>query len=214
MGYTREAGERKGKPMNHKKVLAGTSAVALAAGLGAGVTPANAKKGTTPLSEVIADNSDFDVLTGAVGAVLADNPDSAVSVLTDGSVKLTAFAPTDKAFKNLATTLSGKKVKSDDKALAVVAGLGLETVETVLLYHVVPGAYITGKKALKSNQAKLATAADGLTVKVKVKKKKGQIFLKDRAPELKNPKVVIPDINKGNKQIAHAINNVLLPIQP
>ncbi len=200
--------------MNYKKVLAGTSAVALAAGLGAGVTPANAKKGTTPLSEVIADNSDFDVLNAAVGAVLENNPDSAVSVLTDGSVKLTAFAPTDKAFKNLATTLSGKKVKSDSKALAEVASLGLDTVETVLLYHVVPGEYITAKKALKSNGAKLPTAADGLTVKVKVKKKKGQVFLKDRAPELKNPKVVIPDINKGNKQIAHAINNVLLPIQP
>ncbi len=201
--------------MNYKKVLAGTSAVALAAGLGAGVTPANAKKGTTPLSEVIADNSDFDVLNAAVGAVLENNPDSAVSVLTDGSVKLTAFAPTDKAFKNLATTLSGKRVKSDDKALEVIATeVGLDTVETVLLYHVVPGEYITAKKALKSNGAKLPTAADGLTVKVKVKKKKGQVFLKDRAPELKNPKVVIPDINKGNKQIAHAINNVLLPIQP
>merc|ERR1712087_592046 len=214
MGYTRKAGERKGKLMNYKKVLAGTSAVALAAGLGAGIAPANAKKGTTPLSDVIADNKKFDVLNDAVGAVLADNPDSAVSVLTDGSVKLTAFAPTDKAFRNLATTLSGKTVKSDAKALKVVAGLGLDTVETVLLYHVVPGEYITAKKALKSNQAKLATAADGLTVKVKVKKKKGQVFLKDRAPELKNPKVVIPDINKGNKQIAHAINNVLLPIQP
>ncbi len=201
--------------MNYKKVLPGTSAVALAAGLGAGVTPANAKKGTTPLSEVIADNSDFDVLNAAVGAVLENNPDSAVSVLTDGSVKLTAFAPTDKAFKNLATTLSGKRVKSDDKALEVIATeVGLDTVETVLLYHVVPGEYITAKKALKSNGAKLPTAADGLTVKVKVKKKKGQVFLKDRAPELKNPKVVIPDINKGNKQIAHAINNVLLPIQP
>jgi|ERR1712125_69570 len=214
MGYTRKAGERKGKPMNYKKVLAGTSAVALAAGLGAGIAPANAKKGTTPLSDVIADNKKFDVLNDAVGAVLADNPDSAVSVLTDGSVKLTAFAPTDKAFKNLATTLSGKRVKSDSKALEVVAGLGLDTVETVLLYHVVPGEYITAKKALKANGVKLPTAADGLTVKVKVNKKKGKITLKDRADELKNPKVVIPDINKGNKQIAHAIDNVLLPIQP
>ena len=200
--------------MNYKKVLAGTSAVALAAGLGAGIAPANAKKGDTPLSDVIADNKKFDVLNDAVGAVLADNPDSAVSVLTDGSVKLTAFAPTDKAFKNLATTLSGKRVKSDSKALEVVAGLGLDTVETVLLYHVVPGEYITAKKALKANGAKLPTAADGLTVKVKVNKKKGMISLKDRADELKNPKVVIPDINKGNKQIAHAIDNVLLPIQP
>lgn len=203
--------------MNMTKVLAGGSAVALAATLGTAVVPANAAKSEIPLASVIEGNDDFDVLYGAVTAVLADNPDSAVSVLTDGSVKLTAFAPTDKAFKNLATTVSGKKVKGDKKALEIVASLGLETVEQVLLYHVVPGKPITAKKALKSNGAKLETAQGG-TVKVKVKTKKHSkpsvIRLKDKDPELKDPKVVATDIpNKRNKQIAHAIDNVLLPIQ-
>ncbi len=202
--------------MNITKMLAAGSAVALAATLGTAAVPANAAKGDTPLASVIQDNKDFDVLYGAVTAVLADNPDSDVRWLTNGSVKLTAFAPTDKAFKNLATTISGTKVKSDTKALNTIAeAVGIDGVESVLLYHVVPGKPITAKKALKSNGAKLETAQGG-TVKVKVKKKHSSapvIRLKDKDPELKNPKVVVADVNKGNKQIAHAIDNVLLPIQ-
>ena len=38
------------------------------------------------------------------------------------------------------------------------------------------------------------------------------ITLKDKDPDLKNPKVVQVNINKGNKQIAHGINRVLLPV--
>ncbi len=41
---------------------------------------------------------------------------------------------------------------------------------------------------------------------------KDGIFLKDKNKDLDNPKVVVTDINKGNKQIAHAINRVLLPV--
>jgi hypothetical protein len=29
--------------------------------------------------------------------------------------------------------------------------------------------------------------------------------------DARDPKVIIPDINKGNKQIGHGINRVLLP---
>lgn len=206
--------------MSIKKVLAGGSAIALAATLGAGVVPANAA-GDKPLSEVIVDTNkfdkngkDFDILTEAVLAVLGEKPDSAVSVLTDGKVRLTAFAPTDKAFKNLASALSGKKVKSEKKAFAAVAGLGIDTVEQVLLYHVVPGATITAKKALKSNGAKLTTAEGG-KIKVIVKGGHSQVIrLKDKAPDVADPKVIGTDINKGNKQIAHAINGVLLPFNP
>ena len=35
--------------------------------------------------------------------------------------------------------------------------------------------------------------------------------MKDAVDSVKNPKVIITDINKGNKQIAHGINKVLLP---
>ena len=131
--------------MNMKRIVAGGSAVALAATLGTATVPANAKLGDKPLSTVIIDDDkydrndlDFDILTEAVLAVLDAKPDSAVSVLTDGDVKLTAFAPTDKAFKKLAKALTGEKV-NEEEAFAAVASLGIDTVEQVLLYHVVPG---------------------------------------------------------------------------
>jgi uncharacterized surface protein with fasciclin (FAS1) repeats len=204
--------------MSIKKILAGGSAVAMAATLATGVVPANAA-GDKPLSEVVVDGNkfdkngkDFDILAEAVLAVLDAKPDSSVSVLTDGSVRLTAFAPTDKAFKNLAGALSGKKVRSEQAAFDAIAGLGIDTVERVLLYHVVPGATITAKKALKSNGARLKTAEGG-TIKVIVKGKGHSqvIRLKDMDPDLMDPKVIGTDINKGNKQIAHAIDAVLLP---
>ena len=34
----------------------------------------------------------------------------------------------------------------------------------------------------------------------------------DRDPNARNPRVIAPDINKGNKQIAHGINRVLRPL--
>ena len=81
----------------------------------------------------------------------------------------------------------------------------------VLLYHVVPGAKINAKAAAQSDDVKL-DMANGQTVKVNVTK--DGILLKDKAREIANPKVIVTDINKGNKQIAHAINRVLLPKFP
>ena len=72
-----------------------------------------------------------------------------------------------------------------------------------------PNATITAKKALKSNNAQLDTAQGG-TIKVKVKK--GTVRLQDMDPDLRDPRVVQVNINKGNKQIAHGIDRVLLPI--
>jgi hypothetical protein len=44
-------------------------------------------------------------LDNAVGAVLAAKPNSPVAVLADGNVPLTAFLPTDGAFRRLAHSL-------------------------------------------------------------------------------------------------------------
>ncbi|MEZ5157798.1 MAG: fasciclin domain-containing protein [Candidatus Nanopelagicales bacterium] len=205
--------------MGIKRSITAGTALAATAALGFGVVaaaPATAKAGDDPLAGVLVDKNkfdknkkDYDILTEAVLAVLAEKPDSAVSVLTDGSVRLTAFAPQDRAFFPLVKALTGKKPKSERAAFKAVASLGIDTVETVLLYHVVPGATITAKKALKANGAKLETAQGG-TIKVKVRH--STITLKDKDPDLKNPKVVQVNINKGNKQIAHGINRVLLPV--
>ena len=205
-----------------KRVAALGAAAVLGATALAAAPAANAADGETSIASVLKvgqakfdrDFTDFDIVTKAAEAVLAAKPDSAVKVLADGSVALTVLAPTDQAFINLASALSGTKVKTEAGAFKAVAGLGIDTVEQVLLYHVVPGATILSQDALKANGAKLKTA-EGKNLGVRVTSAPA-IILVDRAPKLANPRVILDkvDINKGNKQVAHGINGVLLPFAP
>ena len=153
--------------------------------------------------------NDFDILTAAVKAVLAAKPKSAVGVLADGKVALTAFIPNDGAFRILVRDLTGKSPAAEQDVFKAVASLGIPTVEKVLLYHVVPGRTITAKRASHSNGAWLKTA-EGASIKVRVVGR--TIFLQDRDPNARNPRVVAANINKGNRQIAHAIDRVLRPV--
>ena len=113
--------------------------------------------------------NDFDIVTEAALAIVAAKPDSPVALLADGSQRLTVFAPTDEAFRLLAKDLTGKTIKSEKKIFDALVDLaGVDTIETVLLYHVVPGKTLTSNKVLKANGAKLTTAQGGkITVKVK-----------------------------------------------
>lgn len=158
---------------------------------------------------------DFDIVTEAALAVVKAKPGSPVAVLADGSVRATAFIPNDKAFRILVKDLTGKRIKSEKKVFnTLVKVAGVDTIEQVLLYHVVPGATIGSKKALKSGGAKLTTAQGG-TVKVKVRKGKNpRITLVDADRNDRDPRVLLKkvDLNKGNKQVAHGIDRVLRPI--
>lgn len=198
-------------------VLAG-SAVAVVSG------PAQAsdeqKLGKRSLAKVLAADGggfdknagDFDILDNAVRAVLAADPDSPVAVLADGKVKLTAFAPTDAAFRRLTTELTGKRYDSERRVFNKLAkAAGVETIEDVLLYHVVPGAPITYKQAKAADGAKLETALEE-TVKVRVRN--GRVILVDKDTDDRNARVVkdLKNINKGNRQIAHGVDRVLRPI--
>jgi uncharacterized surface protein with fasciclin (FAS1) repeats len=178
--------------------------------------------GTTSLATVLTSDGntfdrnakDFDIVTEAVLAVLAAKPDSAVGVLTDGSTAVTAFVPTDQAFRLLVKDLTGKTYKSEKNVFQTVAGLGIDTVETVLLYHVVPGATITGKAALRSDGAALTTAQGG-TVTVDVRcgyRHHRTVRLIDQDHNDRNPRIVAFDLNQGNRQIAHAVDRVLRPL--
>ena len=175
------------------RALAPALALALAATAFA-AAPANAERGEVSLVEVLgADGvkldhnwNDFDIVEAAAFAVLAEKPDSAVGVLADGSFKLTAFVPTDRAFRRLVHDLTGTWV-SEKKTFETVASLGIDTVEAVLLYHVVPGAPVNYAQAKKANGAKLTTAA-GSTIKVKVRH--GRVFLIDADKNDLNPRVI------------------------
>lgn len=153
---------------------------------------------------------DYDIVEAAVGAVLKAKPNSPVKVLADGKVPLTAFIPNDRAFRILATDVTKKRFTNEKAVFEAVAGLGIPTVETVLLYHVVPGKTIDARTALRSDGARLTTAQGGkITVDVR---RWHRIHLVDADRDDRNPRVVQTDINKGNRQIAHGIDRVLRPV--
>jgi len=184
---------------------------------------AAAKPGNTSLAEVLTSDgntfdknkNDFDIVTEAALAVVATKPESPVALLADGTTRLTVFAPTDQAFRLLAKDLTGKTIRSEKKIFEALVDLaGVDTIETVLLYHVVPGKTLTSPKVLKASGSKLTTAQGG-KVEVKVRMKPSlSITLKDRDKNDQDPKVVLKalDLNKGNKQVAHGIDRVLRPI--
>lgn len=182
--------------------------------------PANANTGTTSLAQVLDVSNqaydrnwgDYDILTAAVNAVLAAKPDSAVKVLADGNTELTAFIPNDRAFRKLVLNLTGKVRHKEASVFADVAALGIDRVEAVLLYHVVVGPQINSTAALAAGGASLTTAQSG-TLLVNVSGT--SIELVDKDTRLKNAVVNLSavNLNSGNKQLAHGIDRVLLPVR-
>lgn len=153
--------------------LGAVIALALATTLGT-VAPASAHRrtpapaaGTSSLATLLAaDGSGFDrnprdhdILDNAITAVLTAKPSSPVAVLADGNTALTAFLPTDQASRKLAYDLTGHRCRSESKVFSVLATkLGVDTIESVLLCHVVSGSTITYRQARRADGAVLTTA--------------------------------------------------------
>jgi len=211
-----------------KRILAAGATAALASSLAAPAAMASTHPaqpaGTRSLAAVLtADGNqfdsnwyDYDIVTEAVLAVLAAKPNSAVGVLADGNTAVTAFIPNDRAFRRLARDLTGRWPCSEKATFNTLAtAVGIDKLESVLLYHVVPGATIDSATALKSDGAKLNTALPGTTFTVDVISRRNKlIMLRDTDRNDANPFINTRafDINKGNKQIAHGITRVLRPI--
>ena len=213
-----------GPPMK-RRVPALLAASALALGAVQATAPAASAKavGEESLAGLLTSDgntfdknrNDFDIVTEAALAVVGAKPGSPVGILADGTKRATVFAPTDQAFRLLLEDLTGKTVKSEKKIFdSLVELAGVDTIETVLLYHVVAGKTLTSGKVLKADGARLTTAQGG-KVKVDIRKKPSlSITLKDRDKNDRDPKVILKaiDLNKGNKQVAHGIDRVLRPI--
>lgn len=154
--------------------------------------------------------ADFDVLTYLALDIMGTRPNSPVWALADGNVQLTAFIPTDRAFKKLIKGLTGQSYVSERKIYKAVRSLGFDTVEKVLLYHVVVGAPILSEAALAANGS-LLTTAEGSAIRVVYDG--SELKLQDKDRKRINPRVILDrvDINAGNNQVAHPINGVLLP---
>jgi len=104
-----------------------------------------------------------------------------------GKGPFTVFAPTDDAFKKLpAGTVESLLLPEN-----------LETLKSILLYHVVDGA------VMASDVAKMTSAMSLQGDAVTIKDEMGKVYINDA-------QVVIPDIEASNGVI-HVIDSVLLP---
>jgi len=208
--------------MKHRTAIAAVALATSAAVVGT-VTPAlsapgsAAEPGTRSLAKVLAADGtktdhnwkDFDLVEAAALAVLDAKPSSPVRLLTQGGKRATAFVPSDAAFRALVRDLKGFAPKTERKTLKQVSKLGIDTIETVLLYHVVAGRTLTSTKVLAAEGSKITTAQGG---KIKVRIIKGEVVLVDADRDDRNARVVVLDINKGNKQVAHGVDRVLRPV--
>ena len=202
--------------------LLGAAAVAPATAAMAESGPAHKPLGNKSLAKVLTSDgnrfdknwNDYDIVTEAALAVIAAKPASPVTVLTKGRVPLTAFIPNDWSFRQLAKELTGTKFKTEKQVFNALAGLGIDTIETVLLYHVVPGATIDSKAALGADGVALTTAQGGTVTVDVIYPKLPIVQLQDQDPDATDPFLnpTALDINKGNKQIAHGIVLVLRPV--
>ena len=118
--------------LRHIAKMGAALLVAGALAIGA-APPASAHKSSTSgnrsLASVLAKDgsgfdrnwNDFDIVDNAVSAVLKAKPNSAVKVLADGKTPVTAFLPTDRAFRLLVKDLTGTSCRSEKKVFTTVA---------------------------------------------------------------------------------------------
>lgn len=208
--------------MNVKRLLSVLTAAILSSTLLVATPAAQAEEaaplGNNALTNVLnvsafsfdTEANDFDILTFLALDVMGAKPNSPVWALADGKVAMTAFIPTDAAFRKLVTALTGNTLARERKVYRAVRALGVDTVEKVLLYHVVLGAPILSGAAVAANGAELTTA-EGSTIKVAFNGT--SLKLRDKDTKRANPAVILAsvDINQGNSQVAHPIDGVLLP---
>lgn len=155
--------------------------------------------------------SDADIMKLAYATVLAANPESELAALANPSTELTAFIPSDRAFRLLVTSLTGNKPSSESATLKAIRGLGPELLESILLHHVYLGEPLDAKTALSSSGTSLKSAL-GKSITL-VLRDSGKVALRDSNRAIGNGTVISTkvDLIKGSKHIGHFVNRVILP---
>lgn len=200
-------------------LAAALGAVAVAPTTASASTGASAPKPTLAeilLSDSAKDNADgfdrnwhdYDIVTQAVLLF----PDL-VAAASDPNASLTAFLPNDRAFRKLVKDISGSNPRTEADTFAAVAGLGVDTVKAVLVYHLV-GSKIPFEAAKQADGAVLTTLGGGtIEVDVKGKKRWAKVILIDADTNDRNPRVIQPDLGgEASNGFAHGIDRVLRPI--
>jgi uncharacterized surface protein with fasciclin (FAS1) repeats len=204
--------------MRIRTLLAATVAVA-ALGATAVTAPASA---ATPAGPTLADILqaqgggtdrnwyDFDILAAGVSAA------GLTAALDDPSADLTVFIPNDRAFQALVADLYGFRYWFASEATILSKLVQLETsapgtLQTVILYHAVPG-QIPSSAALSVPRGTELTTLQGGTIAVYPFKQLGTAVLVDQDRNDFDPFLVKSKLDiQASNGIAHGISLVLRP---
>ncbi|WP_425040627.1 fasciclin domain-containing protein [Primorskyibacter sp. S187A] len=151
---------------------------------------------------IAAGNPNFSILVAAIGFIDSEKGTSYGATLDDPLQSLTVFAPTNDAFARLASDLGFAGDTGDEAAVTTfLTGLGADLLETVVTYHVLPGA----QSAADISAAGTLTTLQGGVIDA------GELpTLGDLEPDLINPSLIDTDIAADNG-IVHVIDRVLIP---
>ncbi len=160
---------------------------------------------------------DFDIIGEVVKAILDPSNEvtsqlGAAAQVVDGGI--TAFLPNDRAFQLLAWDLTGKWIRDESNIIpAILSVVDLQTVNTIVEYHVIAGATIDSAAALQADGVSL-TSVMGASFTVDVlNQKRALVRLIDNDRNDWDPFLVRSKLdNVASNGIWHGISQVLRPI--
>lgn len=199
-----------------RRITTTLMAALLAVGLLA--APAGAAAGPTITDIAVGDGEfdrnarDFDILAAAVVAAGLDG------TLATPDLDVTVFAPTDYAFRRLVRDLGGPwKAHEADVAEWLVENVGVDTITSVLLYHVVDGEVYSSDVVPGLQGADVPTLL-GPTFEVFIQYEKGTtnlkaVWLRDQDHNDLNARLVLDGLDiQASNGVIHVINRVMRPI--
>lgn len=164
---------------------------------------------------------DYDILEAAAETVVNAKAGTLVAALNDPAQRLTVFAPNDNAFRRLVFSLTGhwywREARVLKELVEAVSGLvgpaaTIDTIETVLLYHVFGGGKMLSSAVPGLDGDAIDMLAGGqITFKIRP----SAVKLIDQDPDARNARLVPGglDIQTSNRRsVVHTISRVLRPL--
>lgn len=184
--------------------------------------PINTNPNTPTIAEIVVNANgdgfdhnawDYDILLAALQFAQDNGSVPFVDLVSDPANDFTVFAPRDGAFYKLAIALDliDPHPYNEEAIVTALAGIGVEALTNILLYHVSSGTTSAADLiALSKEGSSVVTLLPDQTIDVSVRRNRW-IQLIDGNQDLRNPWVTRARDIEAENGIIHTINRVLIP---